>query len=68
MQLPPPSLFSPNDIITYRAYRDSPVITARVMGVLANQILRVQPLRNGQPEGATCCISVDASVLMVEAA
>jgi len=68
MQLPPPSLFSPNDIITYRAYRDSPVTTARVIALLSNQVLRVQPLRNGQPEGATCCISVDASVLMLETA
>lgn len=65
MQTAPISLFSSNDVITYRAHRDSPVTTARVITVLANQVLRVQPLRNGQPEGATCCISLDASVQML---
>lgn len=57
-----PSLFSANDTITYRASRDSPVTTARVVAVMGTHMLRVQPLRNGQPEGTTCCISVDGSV------
>ena len=66
--LPTTRLFSPNDTINYRAHRDSTLTTARVVTVIGTNMLRVQPLRNGEAEGATCCISLDGSVTLLQAA
>ena len=68
MPIAPAYLYATNDTITYRARRDASLTTARVVTVMGTTMLRVQPLRNGEPEGATCCISLDGSVTLLESA